>query len=256
MSMRRVLIALAFLALMSIPPILRTVADLNAVGTGPTDVNIVPLLTIVDPSTIPKSDPVTSMPAGVLSTYNIYPTTTSLNTYFTLTDTWYAAPTVAVLAPQAIGAYHFYDYIYLTNPSYKWTCGCFAPIVMPQPSGMVSALAYAQGIPSNAYLKGDLVSNITWSGQNLFVWRLEIIATVTSTSGVFNIILAFNQLRTDPVHNGVVDIYDAIYVANHYGTTFTPDQPRNYDYNIVMDFAVDYYDEYALQVEFGRTIPP
>jgi hypothetical protein len=255
--MRRILIALAFLALMSIPPIARTVATPNTVqNTASNTVSWVPLINTFDPSSIPKSDAVTIMPAGVTSTYNVYPSTTSVNTYYTLSDTWFDFPTVAVLAPQATGHYDFYDYVYITNPSYKWACACFVPDVVATPYNIISGGSFDPLFPNNDYLVNAFASNITWSGQNLAVWKVHIIADVVSTSGVFNVIMLFNQLHTDISNNGKVDPADLVILANHYPTTYNPDQPRNYAWNIVMDFAVDYSDLVALQVESGRTIPP
>jgi len=251
--MKKTIIALIFLALVSIP-IARTLAGVRTVAD-PNTVPIVPIVTLIDPSTIPKSDAVTSMPAGVASTYNIYPSTTSVNTYYTLSDTWFGTPIVAILAPQATGHYEFYEYIYITNPSYKWASACLAPYVIPQPYTIVSSYGYLWGLPSNSYLK-PVASNMTWSGQNLFVWRVWVVADVISTSGVFNVNMPFNQMKTDQNGDGKVDMKDIGAVASHYGTTFTPDQPRNYAWNLVLDFAVDWTDINAVVVEFGRTIPP
>lgn len=254
--MRRILIAIVFLALMSIPPIARTVATAHAdQNTAPNPVDIVNVIQAVDPATIPKADPPTSMVVGAASTYNIYPSTTNVNVYYTLSDTWFADPQIAVLAPQATGNYAFTVWVYLTNPSYKWACACFPPDVTPTPYSMVSVFGFAQGTYSTWYLFPD-AANLTWSGQNLFVWRIQVVATVTSTSGVFSIDMPFNQMHTDLNNNGKVDLADLVILANHWGTKYTPDQARNYAWNIVMDSAVDYFDLAALSYEYGRTIPP
>jgi len=201
------------------------------------------------------------MPAGVVSSYNIYPSTTSIDTYYTLTDTWFGNPTIAILVPQATGSYDFYDYVYITNPSYKWACACLPPVVFPQPYTIVAyPWGFYWGLPTNSYLN-PVASNITWSGQNLLVWRVQIIANVVSTSGVFNITMAYNQMHTDitgpnGVPDGKVDIRDVHLVASYYGTVFTPDQIRNYAWNVVLDSSIDYADINAVVVEYGRTIPP
>lgn len=250
--MKKTIILLMFFALMSI--------SIARAFAGPNTVPIIPTVTLIDPSTVPKSDAVTSMPVGVASTYNIYPSTTSVNTYYTLSDTWFGTPIVAILAPQATGHYDFYEYIYITNPSYKWASACLAPAVVPTPYVIISSGYYVWGVPSNSYIK-PIASNITWSGQNLFVWRVEVIADVVSTSGVFNVIMPFNQMRTDitgpnGVPDGKVDMRDISLVAAHYGTVYTPDQSRVYAWNIVLDSAVDWTDINAVMVEFGRTISP
>lgn len=258
--MKKIIIALVFLALMSIP-IARAVAGSNPVQNTSETVTWIPLIKTFDPSTLPKSDAVTSMPAGVASTYNIYPSTSSINKYYTLSDTWFATPAIAILAPQATGHYDFYEIIYLTNPSYKWACACSPPNVQASPYTIISNGAFDPLFPSNDYLVNDFDSNLTWSGQNLPVWNVHIIADVVSTSGVFNVVMPFNQMRTDitrpnGVPDGKVDIRDISLVATHYGTTYTPDQFRNYAYNIVLDSMVDYTDITAIAKEFGRTIPP
>ncbi len=252
------IIALMFLALISIP-IARVVTRVGY-SEEPNSANIVNVIQKIDPSIVPKSDAVQIMPVGVASTYNIYPSTTNLNVYYTLRDTWYDNPLIAVLAPQATGQYAFYVWVFLTNPSYKWACACLPPDVSPTPYSIVSSFGYAQGMYSTWYLY-PTAANLTWSGQNLFVWRLEVVATVTSTSGVFNINMPFNQMRTDitgpnGVPDGIVDMRDIGLVAVHYGTRYNPDQSTVYAWNIVLDHSVDYTDISAVVFGSGRTIPP
>jgi hypothetical protein len=252
--MRKILIAIVILALISIPPIAGTVAAQNP-PAAPNPVDIVPVIQPIDPAAVPKSDPPTSMAVGAASTYNIYPNTVSVNVYYTLSDTWYDEPFIAVLAPQATGTYAFTVWVHLTNPSHKWACACFPPDVIPTPSNIVSKFSQLWSSYNTWYLYPD-AANLTWSGQNLLVYEIQVSAIVTSTSGVFNIAMTFNQMHTDLNNNGRVDLGDLVLLANAWLRKYTPDLARNDPMNIVMDPVVDYFDLAALSYEYGRTIPP
>jgi len=244
--LRKDFIAIVFLTLVSIP-----------IGMAFAEPDIIVGIKSIDPSKVPSADGVAPMAVGVASTYNIYPSTQSLNVYYTVIDRWFGVEDIAILVPQATGHYDLWIYVFMTNPSNKWACGVLQPNVDPFPSDMattnkvVRELAY----PTSDYL-AITASNITWNSQNKFVWGVHIVADVVSTGGNFKVRSVINQLRTDLNSDRVVNIIDLSTVARQYGKVFQQNEPINQPYNILMDPFVNLLDIIAIAVEFGRQIPP
>jgi hypothetical protein len=254
-NMRRILIAIVILALMSISPLLRLTAIPKTAAVA-WDTGFEPTVREIDFSKIQAPDNFAVQPAGVASTYNVYTTTTSININYVLTDTWFDVPTVAYFAPQTTGTYNFLVTMYITNPSYKWVVACYQPTVTTSSQSIGTAgNGPFLGIPTNSYLK-PAYSNLTESGNNIGVWEVQIVASITSTSGTINLIMTFNQMRTDLNNDGKVGLADLVILANHWTYKYPSDKPRNDAWNIIQDYAVDNYDLAALSHDYGRTIPP
>jgi len=253
--MRKIVIALVFLALMPLA-IAKTF-----VGSSVPPVDGILCITAGDPSTIPKPQ---GAPPGAGMTYSsaasngTSPDQTYYQVYITLPDTHSLAANILNFSFPNTGSYDIVLDYYVTNPSYKWACAVALPSfsAYPYTSLKGSTIAASYTYPSNDYL-ASLWSNLTWSAQNLWVWRVEIKFTVVSTPAVIMLYFGFNQMWTDQNGDGIIDMKDIVIVAKHYGTIYQDgDTHINDSWNIVHDNVVNIVDIAAVVHESGRTIPP
>jgi len=250
--MRKILIVLVFLALISLP-ITKTFAAPPADGI----VGIKP----GDPSTIPKpqgSPPEAGNAYSSAPSNGISPDSTYYQIYVTLPNTHSLASNIYNFTIQNTGSYDYVLDYYVTNPSYKWACAVALPVFSSAPYNSVQGnrILATYTYPSNDYLS-SLWSNVTWSAQNLWAWRVEIKFTVVSTPSTIMLYLGFNQMWTDLNSDRVIDIVDITIIATHYGMIYQDgDSHINDAWNVVHDNYVNLVDIAAVAQEFGRTIPP
>lgn len=214
----------------------------------------------VSPSDIPEKFDVTvtSGFGKLVEEEPIYPGRNDIDAHVLVDEQWYSPDgwDAAILVPQATGHYEIYVYVYLTNPSNKWAYATYPPLPFPEPpTNWYDNLDVQVGLPYNSYLF-PLAANCTWNGQDEFVGLTIVFVDVVGTGGRFVIRLFGNQLRTDMNGDNVINILDIAIVATHYGTVYDPGERRDYDWNILLDNSVNYWDLRAQQVEFGREIPP
>lgn len=253
--MRKMVIALVFLTLMSLV-VVRVFAD-SPVPTVNGIVGIAP----GDPSTIPKpqGNPPEAGDAYSSPALNgTSPDQTYYQVYVALPDTHSLEANILNYTLQNTGSYDIVLDYYVTNPSYKWACAVALPSfsAYPYTSLQGSSITASVTYPSTDYI-GYQWSNVTWSAQNLWVWRVEIKFTVVSTPSVIMLYFGFNQMWTDVNSDGKVDIKDVNIVAKNYGTIYQDgDTHINDPWNVVHDNVVNLVDIAAVAHEYGRTIPP
>jgi hypothetical protein len=253
--MRRITITLVFIALMSLA-IAKTFADSSV-----PPVDGILCITAGDPSTIPKPQggpAEAGMAYSSAASNGTSPDQTYYQVYITLPDTHSLAANILNYTIQNTGSYDIVLDYYVTNPSYKWACAVALPSFSAYPYSSVQGNSIAASVtyPSNDYL-ASYWSNLTWSAQNLWVWRVEIKFTVVSTPAVIMLYFGFNQMWTDQNGDGKIGITDIAIVAKHYGTIYQDgDTHINDPWNVVHDNVVNLVDIAAVVHEFGRTLPP
>jgi hypothetical protein len=250
--MRKIIGALVFLALISLP-ITKTLAESPDDGI----VCIQP----GDPSTVPEPQ---SSPPEPGTAYSIAlprganPLADPYQIYVTLPDTHSLLAPITNINIYSTGYYDFIFYYYITNPSYKWACAVALPefSATPYTSLQDQKIPASYGYPPNDYI-ASLHSNVTWSAQNVWAWTVEIKFTVVSLPSQINLYLSFNQMWTDLNSDRRVNILDIAIVAQHYGTIYQDGDSHVTDaWNIVRDNLINIVDIAAVAHEFGRTIPP
>jgi len=250
--MKKTVIALVFLALISLP-IAKSFADLPLPPLGP------PLFgTPIDPSTIPKPQEAPRA-VGIVYTGSISSVQSYQQILYTLPNTHDQAYIIASFSITNTGSYDIIFDFFFTNPSYKWACAVHYPVggATPYTSVLGNIVHNSLAPPANDIF-GNGYSNLTWSAQNAFVWRNELTFTVVSLPCTLVIGGYSNQMWTDQNSDGRINMIDIGTVARYYGTVYQEGDAHKItdSWNVIHDFFVDLSDIAAVVNEFGRTIPP
>jgi len=243
---RKTLVTLAFLALISLP-IAKAIAD---------DVWIPhPGVFVPNP---PQVGPNTSVAASNVA---VTPLQADVNLYAEMPNERFLQSGHQVLLGavyfSSAGHYAVTIHIWVRNPSTKWTYALSpeGASVIDNPQGIINLITFKASIsvPDNYLFPWTICLYNTWPTY-YEVERVALVADVSAT-GTATLTQVGCQLQTDLNGDHKVNIIDISVAARHYGEDYGATK-QLYAYNVVVDTKIDIMDLKAIAIEFGRTIPP